>query len=318
MLEQVLDSLREHRSFVVTSHSRPDGDAVGSVLAATQMLRAMGKKADAVLSDGVPLIYRALPFADDIDHAAKLGGVYDAALILECDSLARTGIQGLDAAARVLINIDHHESAREFAHINWIDSAASATAELVFQLAKAAGVAITPAIATCLYTAVLTDTGAFCFAGTNEHTFGLARELVQAGADPAAIARSVYFANPESKFRLLGAALSNLRRTGNVVLMHVTQAQMKEFSASEEDCEGLVNYGVGIRNVEVAIFFRELPDGRFRVSLRSKGGINVAEIAALFGGGGHTCAGGCSLDGPLAAASRLIICEVQQRLNKAG
>jgi len=313
MLRQVLESISQRLHFLVTSHARPDGDAVGSVLAATQLLRSMGKQADAVLSGGVPVIYRPLPYSDLITHADSVNGQYDAALILECDSVLRTGITGIEAEGRLLINIDHHASAKPFADINWIEPAAAATAEMIFDLAKASGVAITPEMATCLYTAVLTDTGSFCYEGTGEKTFALAQELVRAGADPVTIARDIYFSNPESKFRLLGAALSSLRRVGDVMWTYVSQTQMQQCGASEEDCEGLVNYVIGIAGVEVAMLFRELPGGRYRLSLRSKGKVDVAAVAARFGGGGHRCAGGCSVEGPLSLAAERMIAEVGSR-----
>jgi phosphoesterase RecJ-like protein len=172
-------------------------------------------------------------------------------------------------------------------------------------------VKLSPEIATCLYTAVLTDTGAFMFEGTNEHTFELARELVLAGADPALCARHIYFGHSTSKLRLLGAALSALQREGPLAWIWVTQEQMERAGAKEEDCEGLVNYALSIGDVEVAVFFRELPDGRFRVSLRSKGKLDVAHIAEEFGGGGHTCAGGCSVEGPLHAAVESVLGKIR-------
>ena len=313
MLSEVLKTVEQHKHFVLTSHARPDGDAVGSVLAATLMLRELGKEVHPVLSDGVPVIYRGLPHADDIEHVTEVNGRFDAALILECDSVQRTGIRGLDPAGRTLINIDHHSSARPFAHINWIEPSACATAQMIYEFGRAAGVRITPEIATCLYTAVLTDTGSFCFQGTNAKTFELAQELVKAGADPSRVAQTVYFSNPESKMRLLGFALNSLKREGDAVWMCITQQQMEQVGAIEEDCEGLVNYGLSIAGVEVAAFFRELPDGRFRISLRSKGQVNVALIAAQFGGGGHQCAGGCSLPGPFSSALAKICKSISQQ-----
>jgi phosphoesterase RecJ-like protein len=151
------------------------------------------------------------------------------------------------------------------------------------------------------------------FQGTNEHTFALARELVLAGADPSHCARSIYFAHSVAKMRLLGEALRNLNTEGNVGWTWVTQEQMERCDAKEEDCEGLVNYVLSIGEVEVAAFFRELPDGRFRVSLRSKGRVNVAHVAEGFGGGGHECASGCSLDGPLVQAARQILDQIRLR-----
>jgi len=304
MLERVLQEIRERRRIVVTSHARPDGDGIGSALALGQVLRVMGKEAEVVMHDGVPRIYRSLPFAD---RAVKADAVpaNDAVVLLECDSTQRAGLEGLEKC--FLINIDHHASGRDFAHINWIDSSVMATAELIFQLARLACVPIDREIATCLYTALMTDTGSFMFQGTNEHTFTVARDLVLAGADPARCARPIYFGHSTAKLRLLGAALCNLHLEGRLAWIWVTQEMMHRFGAREEDCEGLVNYALSMGDVQVAIFFRELPDRSFRVSLRSKGEVNVSVVAEYFGGGGHKCASGCSIDGPLSiAVSRMI------------
>jgi len=309
MLKEVLKHIEQRNQFLLTSHARPDGDAIGSALACRQILRAMGKEAEVVLRDGVPRVYRPLPFADKVVQADRVNGAYEAAIILECDSIQRTRLEGLEE--RFLISIDHHLSGRPFANVNWIDPTAVATAEMVYCLAREAGVKISPEIATCLYTAVLTDTGSFMFEGTNERTFTLARELVLAGANPAHCARNVYFGHSTAKMRLLGAALSTLHRAGPLAWTSVSQEQMESCHAKEEDCEGLVNYMLSIHDVEVAAFFRELPDGRYRVSLRSKGGLNVAAVAERFGGGGHQCASGCSLDGPLPVATARILAQLR-------
>jgi len=309
MLKEVLKEIEQRDRFLLTSHARPDGDAIGSALACCQVLRAMGKDAEVVLRDGVPRIYQPLPFAEQVVQTERVNGEYGAAIILECDSIQRTRLLGLESS--FLINIDHHLSGRPFAHVNWIDPKAVATAEMVYRLAREAGVKISPEIATCLYTAVLTDTGSFMFEGTNEHTFELARDLVLAGADPAHCARNVYFGHSTAKMRLLGAALSNLHREGPLAWISVTQEQMQACHAKEEDCEGLVNYALSMQGVEVALFFRELPDGRFRVSLRSKGKLDVAAVAQRFAGGGHQCASGCAVDGPLPVAAARIIAELR-------
>ncbi len=304
MLERVLQEIRGRRRFVVTSHARPDGDGIGSALACGQILRVMGKDAEVVMHDGVPRIYQNLPFADRVVQADVVPS-NDAVIMLECDSIRRALLEGLERC--FLINIDHHASGRNFAHINWIDSTVMATAELVFRLARLACVPVDRDIATCLYTGLMTDTGSFMFEGTNEHTFTVARELVLAGADPALCARHIYFGHSTAKLRLLGAALSNLRRDDALAWIWVTQEQMQRFEAREEDCEGLVNYALSMADVQVAIFLRELPDRRYRVSLRSKGDVNVSSVAEHFGGGGHKCASGCSMDGPLeVAVSRIV------------
>jgi len=304
MLDRVLQEIRERRRLVVTSHARPDGDGIGSALACAQILRHMGKDAEVVMHDGVPRIYQTLPFADRVIRTESVPP-NDAVVILECDSIKRTQLNGLEDC--FLINIDHHVSGRNFANVNWIDSSVMATAELIYRMARLAGVPLDSDIATCLYTALMTDTGSFMFEGTNEHTFAIARELVLAGADPAHCARNIYFGHSTAKLRLLGAALANLHREGSLAWIWVTQEQMERFGAREEDCEGLVNYALSIGDVQVAVFFRELPDSRWRVSLRSKGEVNVSAVAEHFGGGGHKCASGCSLDGPMeVAVSRVV------------
>jgi phosphoesterase RecJ-like protein len=215
-----------------------------------------------------------------------------------------------------LISIDHHATSKAFADVNWIDPSACAVAEMVYRVALAAQVKITPEIATCLYAAVLTDTGAFCYAPTNACTFELAKTLVEHGADPARIAQNIYFANPTSKMRLLGAALSNLHREGTLAWMAVTRNDMDRSGALEEDCEGLVNYALGIAGVEVAAFFRETADGRVRVSIRSKGAVNVADMAEKFGGGGHACASGFSVPGTLPVAEARVLSELRSKLSQ--
>src|SRR5437773_2877133 len=311
MLREVLKHIEQRERFLLTSHARPDGDAVGSALACCRVLHSMGKEADVVQRDGVTRVYRTLPFADRVVQSDRVNGGYEAAIILECDSIQRTRLLGLEN--RFLINIDHHLSGRPFAHVNWIDAKAVATAEMVYRLAREAGVKISPEIATCLYTAVLTDTGSFMFEGTNERTFELARDLVLAGADPAHCARNVYFGHSTAKMRLLGVALSNLHCEGKLAWISVSHEQMEQYEAKDEDCEGLVNYALSIQDVEVAAFFRELPDGRFRVSMRSKGELNVAAVAERFGGGGHECASGCSVGGPLSDAVARVLGQLRLR-----
>jgi phosphoesterase RecJ-like protein len=308
-MEAILKALQQGERFLVCSHSRPDGDAVGSMLAMGMLLKQMGKRADLVSADRIPNIYRGLPDAQEIRSALRVHGPYDAAILLECDGLARTRLRGLENF--LILNIDHHASGREFGHLNWIDSHAASVGELVYRLVKAAGASVTPEMATCLYATVLTDTGGFCYGSTQASTFGLARELVLAGADPIRIAQDVYFSTATSKLLLLGAALNNLKRDGRLAWLWVTHQDMVRTCAAEEDCEGIVNFAVAISGVEAAAFLRELPERRIRLSLRSKGQVNVAAIAERLGGGGHESAAGCTLEGPLPKAIEEILTQLR-------
>ncbi len=309
---QILDVIRRGERFLVCSHSRPDGDAVGSMLAMGMFLEQLGKRADLFTADSIPTVYRGLPGADSIRFAMRVHGPYDAAILLECDGLARAKLAGLEEF--FLVNIDHHLSGRTFADINWIDHQAASVGELVYRLVQASGASVTPQMATCLYTTVLTDTGGFCYGSTRASTFALARDLVLAGADPIRIAQDVCFSTPASKVLLLGAALSTLKREGRLAWLWVDYHDMVRTCAAEEDCEGIVNFALGIAGVEAAAFLRELPERRIRVSLRSKGAVNVADLAGQLGGGGHGNAAGCTLEGPLPRALNEILAHLRQSI----
>jgi phosphoesterase RecJ-like protein len=309
----LLKTFRSTSRFLITSHARPDGDAVGSALAIAEILNQLGCETRIVLADPPPIIYKSLPGIESIQVASSVDEDDTPAIILECDSIERTGLQGL--MGRPLINIDHHASGRPYAALNWIDEHACAVAEMVYRIAVAAGAEITPAMATCLYAAVLSDTGSFTYPSTNASTFELAYNLAKYGASPSEIARDLYFSNPESKIRLLAVALTNMKCDGPIAWSWVTDAEMEQTGASPEDCEGVVNYLIGIAGVESAVFLRELPpNGDFRLSIRSKGKIDVAKIAESFGGGGHRSASGCTLEGPLEEATERILTQLRMGL----
>jgi phosphoesterase RecJ-like protein len=311
-IQAILDVFRQGQRFLVCSHARPDGDAVGSMLAMGMLLRQLGKYADLVTPDSVPVVYRNLPEADSVSFALSLRGHYDAVILLECDGIDRAGLHGLDRY--FTINIDHHITGSDWANLNWIDHEAVSVGELVHRLVQASGAVVTPQMATCLYTTLLTDTGGFIYGSLRASTFALARDLVLAGADPIRIAQDVCFSAPVSKMLILGAALSNLKREGRLTWLSITHSDMVRANAADEDCEGIVNYALGIAGVEAAVFFRELPESRIRISLRSKGSINIAIIAEQFGGGGHEFAAGCTLDGPLSEAIERILPPIHSAL----
>jgi phosphoesterase RecJ-like protein len=313
----LLATFRAHPRFLLTSHARPDGDAIGSVLALAEVLDQLGCRVDIVLADPIPSTYSTLPNLHRIHHTASANDIDSnrntPAILLECDGIARTGLLGLEG--RTLINIDHHASGRPFGSVNWIDEHACAVAAMVYRIAVAAGVEITPSMATCLYAAILSDTGAFTYSSTTADTFALVHDLAAHGANPSQIARDIYLSNPASKIRLLGIALSNLQCDGDLAWTWVTSKDMDRIGAVAEDCEGVVNYLISIASVESAVFLREVSDAsQFRLSIRSKGKIDVARIAEHFGGGGHRSASGCTLDGPLDVAIGRILTQLRTGL----
>jgi bifunctional oligoribonuclease and PAP phosphatase NrnA len=313
----LLAVFRSHRRLLLTSHARPDGDAIGSVLALAEVLDQLGCKADVILVDPIPYIYRTLPNLNRIHHTASANDVdpdpNTPAILLECDGIARTGLQGLEG--RTLINIDHHASGRLFGAFNWIDEHAYAVAAMVYRIAIAAEVEITPSLATCLYTAIVSDTGSFTYSSTTADTLALAHDLATRGANPSQIARDLYFSNPASKIHLLGTALSHLQCDGPIAWAWVTGEEMVRAGADAEDCEGVVNYLISIAGIEAAVFLREVADTRqFRLSIRSKGKLDVSHVAEHFGGGGHRSASGCTLDGPLNVAIDRILTQLRAGL----
>lgn len=292
----LLNVLRSNDTFLLTSHSRPDGDAIGSVLGALYLLEAMGKTATVAMADPVPITFASLPGSERIRRAQPLEQA-DVALVMECDSVARTGFDHLQA--RLVVNIDHHRSGTEFADVNWIEPDAPAVGAMLFDLAAASGAPMSPALATCLYAAILTDTVHFTSASTTAGTFAIAERLIHLGANAAEVAEAVYHSYRPARLWILGAALRRLCIDGPIAWSAITCEEIDSVGAETEDCEGVVNYVVGVEGVRAGVFLRELGDGHFRVSLRSKGAVDVASIAEAFGGGGHQHASGCTVEGPL-------------------
>lgn len=313
--EQILQQIRSRTRFLVLSHSRPDGDAVGSVLAMGELLQYMGKVADLVLADPVPQVYRTLPGIQAIREARLVDGrSYDAVIILECDGIERTGVSGMEGM--FTINIDHHRTGCHYGTLNWIDPDASCVAAMVYDLAQVASVRVTPSMATCLYTALMTDTGSFTYPGTSAESFTLAHALIDLGAKADTVARDVLYSVPPARIHLLGIALSRVSITGSLAWTYITQSDLAAYSAADEDTEGTVNYLISIQDVQAAAFLREIAGSpqRYRTSLRSKSGVDVSRAAAACGGGGHRNAAGCTLDGPFDVAVARVLGELQAEI----
>ncbi len=309
MIDALLERIGQYDSFLITSHERPDGDAIGSALGTMHLLKALGKRATVVFADPIPAIYQTLPGAESIVSRIPSRPM-DATILLECSSFTRASLDHATFFARpprYSFNIDHHLSGRPFADFNWIDPTACAVGAMIYQVAMRAGVEISSAMATCLYTAVLTDTGSFTYEGTSASTFALAQHLVERGADPNRTAQHIYFSNTPGRVRLLGTALNRMELDAPIAWTTITLDDMQQAEGSVEDCEGIVNHLIAIAGVEAAAFFREvIPDQQYRLSLRSKGSVDVAAVAERFGGGGHRNASGCTLEGTRAEVTRKV------------
>ena len=307
MIHSIADIIRKGRRFLVTSHVRLDGDAVGSELALYEALRGLGKEAVVYNQDRTPQMYAFLPDAGVIVN--RLGPVdgFDAVFVLDCSEIERVGDEAPRIAGiRQIVNIDHHISNDRYGHLTLTDPEASSTGEMVFRLLDGMGLEITKDMAVNLYTAILTDTGAFRYSNTGPGTFAAAGRLLQKGADPAWIAQQVYETFPAVKIRLLARALTTLEFDweGRIAALTVSKSMLDEAGAEWEHTEGFVEYPRSIEGVQVAAFLSEIGEGLYKVSLRSKGRFNVEEVARKFGGGGHINAAACRIPGDAETVKR--------------
>ncbi|MBS1792555.1 MAG: bifunctional oligoribonuclease/PAP phosphatase NrnA [Acidobacteria bacterium] len=318
MLSQVVELIENKQSFAITTHVRPDGDGIGSSLGLCWLLRSLGKRAEVIVSDGIPPTYYALPGAAEIVRVAEVKPYqYDAIFVIECSDVSRPNIGNLEN--EFTVNIDHHTTCEHFGTINWIDATASACGEMIYNLCKAIGGRISREIAECLYMALVTDTGSFHFPNTTERTLKVASELVKAGVKPAQISEAVYNSYPWSRIELMSQVLATVRRdpSGKVAWMRQTLDMRESSGMVDGDNNGFVNIPLAAREVIASIYMREVRPRFYRVSLRSKGNINVARIAEKFGGGGHKNAAGLRIEGDWDESEKQIVAAVVEAVNEA-
>ena len=314
LVAAIPDAILQRQRFVVTSHARPDGDAIGSQLAMAYALRQLGKDVQMVNADPAPPQFQTFPGVRDITVSTTVDGQFDAAIVMECGDLSRTGVDGFDKY--FVINIDHHPGNKSYGAINWFDPGAAACGEMVFDVIEALGVKLSPEIATHIYITILTDTGGFHFSHITPRTFDICRRCVEAGAQPEAIARAVYDSSTMGRLRLMGAVLHNLEfdDTGRAAFAAVTLDLLRQTGATHDDSEGLINIPLSVKEIQAVAFFKEIAGGSFRVSLRSKGAVDVNRVANAFGGGGHKNAAGCTITGPYAEVREKLLAELRQVL----
>jgi len=307
-LEAICRIFRERERFLIACHENPEGDAIGSELALALALRKIGKTATVLNSDPVPASLRFLPGADTVRYAED-GSRYDVAVVVDCGSPQRTGRVGTELRkCPVTVNIDHHVTNGRHGDYCLIDPEAAATGILIYRILSAMEIPVDPSMAVNLYVAVLTDTGSFRYSNSNPEAFEVAGEMVRRGVDPWSVSEQVYETQSRERIGLLGRVLSTLEFAGNgrVAAITTLRKDLDAFRLTKDSLEGFINYPRSIVGVEVAVAFREEGDGEIRVSLRSKGRVDVSRIASAFDGGGHRNASGCTVQGSIDDAKRWV------------
>ena len=314
---QIADEIRKRHRFVLSSHVRPDGDAIGSQLAMAYALWQMGKDVRLVNGDAPPGPLGVFPGVSRIEVATRIDDPADAVIVMECGDLSRTGVDGFERG--FVINIDHHPGNTNFGAINWFEAGAAACGEMVFDLVKVLGLPLTLEIATHVYIAILTDTGSFHYSSISPRTFDICRQCMEAGIDPTAIARAVFYSNSLGRLKLSAAVLSRMELdvSGRVATVYVDQKLARECASTYEDTEGIVNQPLTVKEIEAVAFFKEAGPDDWRISMRSKGQVDVNAIAKEFAGGGHKNASGCSAKGRLEDLKLLFQRKLLQQIETA-
>jgi phosphoesterase RecJ-like protein len=291
------DEIRRRQRFVVTSHARPDGDAIGSSLAMAFALEQLGKNVRVVLRDAPPPPLLVFPGVDRIEVTGRVDDPADAVIVMECGDLKRTGIEGLERG--FVLNIDHHPGNSMFGAVNWFDVSAAACGEMVFDLIRELDVPLTFEIATHVYITILTDTGSFHYSNITPRTFDICRLCMEAGVDPPLVARNIFDSNNLGRLKLFGAVLSRMQldATGRIATLYVDERLRAETGGTYEDTEGLINLPLTVKDIQASVFFKENGPNDWRVSMRSKGAVDINAVAKRYGGGGHKNASGCSVTG---------------------
>jgi len=315
MMKRIIETIAKGQKFLITSHQRLDGDALGSELALYLLLKNLGKKAVVYNQDSTPEHYRFLPAAETIIHYLDDTGQYDAAFILDCSELERVGEQAEKIGGiKTLINVDHHISNTGFCEITLLDAKASSTGELLFRLIQEMNSQLSKDICTNLYAAILTDTGGFRYSNTTQEALTAAGKLVENGADPQWISENIYESDPPEKLMLLAKTMETLsldldKKIGSLT---VTLKNLQETNSSLEQTDGFVDIPRSIKGINISVLYTELGNNFFKLSLRSKGKVNVEKVAKRFGGGGHMNAAACRIQGDIHTVKRLVLETIEE------
>lgn len=314
--EAVAELLRAGGSVLVVTHVHPEGDALGSQLAMGKVAERWGCRVTMALSGGWPEQYGFLPGIDRIVVADEIEGRFDVTIVTDCAALDRTGglVRLPDARFGTVVNIDHHEGNPGYGDLNLVDPSAAAAGELVFWLLERWGIPLDDELALWLYTSLSADTGSFAFPNTRSSTLLAAARLREFGVDVATVTYQLFDRTTLPRLHLTGRMLSRTTQEGAVTWAAILHEDFLATGTTALDTENLVNMVNDVEGTRVGLLFREDAPGTFKVSLRSRAGINVAEIARGFSGGGHREAAGCTVKGSFGEVRAAVVDAVQRRL----
>ncbi len=304
--KKVLSLFENEKTFLIATHINPDGDAIGSAIALSLALESMGKETFIYDRDPVPRYYDFLPghdrFRADVKNMLSVSPVL---ILLDCNGPARAAIE--EYVFRHSLVIDHHETETDFGDTRWINQGAAATGLMIYFLIKSLGVTLTKDMAVNLYTAISVDTGTFRYSNTTAEVLRASADLIESGAEPNRIADYLYETWDRKRFQLFVRTLNTLEIRDDIAMIHITKDMFRKTGTRAEDTENFANFPRVIRTVKISALLRELGNGEWKVSLRSRGDVNVARVAELFGGGGHRNAAGYKIRADLGSLKEVLI-----------
>ncbi|NLL81910.1 MAG: bifunctional oligoribonuclease/PAP phosphatase NrnA [Tissierellia bacterium] len=311
-ISELIKKISTANNIYIASHVNPDGDSIGSILAMALGLRKINKNVNIIKTDEIPSDYLFLPNIHmirtyDIDEEKD---PIDLLVVLDCGDIDRLGkFKSIVSNSKFVINIDHHISNSGFGDINIVDEQSAATGELVFDLLVGMGIQIDKEIATCLYTAISTDTGSFSYDNVTSRTHEIVVSLINAGIDKSDINIRLYQSRSIERTNLFISSFSTLKtyNDNKIATVKVTQDMLKKANAKMEDTEGIISFIRDIKPVEVACLLKENKEKEIKISLRSKRFVDVSKICSAFNGGGHKRASGCTINESINDAERLIV-----------
>lgn len=316
-LARAAEALLRSKRTLITTHINPDGDAIGSALGLAHILWAMGRHADVVSQDGAGQRYQFLPGSERI--LTEADGEYDTGIAVDCANASRTGTVSQSLlACHTVIRVDHHAVGQSFGDIEYMDTRAAAVGEMITELADRMGARLSREAGVCLLASIVEDTGCFQFSSASERTFQICGELVASGADFHWVVQRLFWSVPTGALRLRGKLLKemHLEADGRLAWAIASVDDLEKYGAIHEDMDEVAHDLLRGDTVEVAVLLRETP-GDYRVSLRAKSAVNVAEVAKQFGGGGHALAAGCRI-GNEQEKLKALLCALHKAIENSG